>query len=148
MKKQIIFRGIIGFPLGITLGYIISILISLFATNGEFNPCVPQFVEQVGSEIGAVVIQTLLSGILGSAFAMSSLIWEIDRWSIAKQTGIYFLVISLSMLPIAYITHWIEHSIVGFVIYFSIFIGLFLVIWITFYFIIKTKVKQLNNKLK
>jgi len=30
---------------------------------------------------------------------------------IAKQTGIYFLILSLTMFPIAYITHWMEHSV-------------------------------------
>ena len=36
---------------------------------------------------------------------MASVIWEIDSWSLAKQSGIYFSIACVTMLPIAYITN-------------------------------------------
>ncbi len=51
----------------------------------------------MGNEINAVIVQTILYGILGVGFAASSVIWEIDSWSIVKQTGIYFSIISVIM---------------------------------------------------
>lgn len=114
MKKKIIKRSLLGFPLGITMGYLITILISLGWANGYYSPCVPELISLMGNEINAVILQTILCGILGVGFAASSVIWEMDSWSSVKQTGIYFSIISVIMLPIAYFAYWMEHSVVGF----------------------------------
>ena len=93
MKKKIIKRSLLGFPLGITMGHLITILISLGWANGYYSPCVPELISIMGNEINAVILQTILCGILGVGFAASSVIWEMDSWSIVKQTGIYFSII-------------------------------------------------------
>lgn len=145
MKKQVILRGLIGIPIGICISYFITIIISLIFAHGYYSPAAPSLTQQLGSEISAVIFQTVLSGILGAVFAASSVIWETD-WNIAKQTGIYFLITSITMLPIAYLTHWMEHSITGFLIYFGIFVLFYLIIWIVQYLIWKNKIKQINDK--
>lgn len=147
MKKQIIFRGLIGFPIGIAIGYIITIVISLIWGNGYYSPCVPSLAQSLGSELSAVALQAMLCGILGSGFAVSSIIWEIDYWSIAKQTFIYFIIISFLMLPTAYLTHWMEHSLSGFLIYFGIFAIIFTLIWLIQYLIMKSSISRINRKI-
>lgn len=147
MKKKIIMRSLLGFPLGITLGYIITILISLGWANGHYLPCVPELVSVMGNEINAIILQAVLCGILGAGFAASSVIWEIDHWSLVIQTGIYFSIISVIMLPIAYFAYWMEHSVVGFLIYFGIFALIFAIIWISQFVIGKHNVKRMNEKL-
>ena len=116
MKKKVFLRGLIGFPVGISIGYIITILISLIWGKGYYSPCVPELAVIMGSEIKAVMLQAFLCGLLGIGFGSASVIWEIEEWGLVKQTGIYFLIISLVMLPVAYFTYWMEHSIKGFFI--------------------------------
>lgn len=147
MKKKIINRSLLGFPLGIAVGYLITILISLGWANGYYLPCVPELTSIMGNEINAVIFQTILCGILGVGFAASSVIWEIDSWSIVKQTGIYFSIISAIMLPIAYFAYWMEHSAVGLLIYFGIFVLIFVVIWIIHFGVGRYNVKKMNEKL-
>ncbi|MGI6069100.1 MAG: DUF3021 domain-containing protein [Blautia sp.] len=147
MKKKIMIRSLLGFPIGIAIGYLITILISLVWANGYYSPCVPELITVLGNEINAVILQTVLCGILGIGFAASSIIWEMDQWSIVKQTGIYFSIVSVIMLPIAYFTHWMEHSVVGFFIYFGIFALIFAIIWITQFVIGKHNVRKMNKKL-
>ena len=147
MKKKIILRGILGIPIGITIGYLITIFISLGLANGYYSPCVPELISMMGSEIRAVIVQSVFSGILGAGFAASSVIWEIDHWSLVKQTGIYFAIASLLMLPIAYLADWMEHSVVGFLSYFGIFILIFAMIWAIQFAIGKYNVKKMNEKL-
>lgn len=148
MKKRIFLRALLGFPLGIAYGYCITIILSLAFSDGAYYSCVPALVNTMGSESNAVLFQALLCGLLGSAFAASSIIWEMDNWSIAKQTGIYFLIASLVMMPIAYFTNWMEHTILGFALYFGIFVLIFIVVWATQYWIIRNKIKKMNEKLK
>lgn len=148
MKKKIILRAALGFPIGIAIGHLITIVISLVWANGYYAPCVPELIDVMGSEIYAVILQALLCGLLGIGFAASSLIWEIEHWGLVKQTGIYFLIISVIMLPIAYLTYWMEHSLMGFFSYYAVFALIFLVIWIIEFIIGRYNVRKMNAKLK
>ena len=147
MKKKIVLRSLLGFPLGLAMGYIITIIISLLFADGYYSPCVPELTAMMGSEINAVLLQGLLCGILGSGFAAASVIWEKDNWSIVQQTGIYFLIVSVIMIPIAFVTFWMEHSLKGILSYFGIFFIIFVGIWIIQYAIAKRNVKKMNETL-
>ncbi len=148
MKKKIILRGILGFPIGIAIGYLITIFISLVLANGYYSPCVPELITVMGNEINAVILQALLCGLLGAGFAASSVIWEMENWSITKQTGIYFIIISVIMLPIAYFLYWMEHSFIGFLSYFGIFLLIFAFFWIIQFIIGKHNVNKMNKNLQ
>lgn len=148
MKRTLIYRILLGFPLGVFIGYAITIILSLVYADGYYSPCVPSLSETFGNQINAVLFQAVLCGILGASFAAASLIWEKESWSMLKQTSIYFIVTSLSMMPVAYFTHWMEHSLAGFLIYYLIFIAIFIVMWVVQYFIWRNKIKSLNHKLK
>ncbi len=145
MKKKVVLRALLGFPLGIAFGYIITILTSLVWANGFYSPCVPGLIEQMGSEINAVILQAALSGLLGGVFAASSVIWEIENWSIAKQTGIYFAITALVMMPVAYFAKWLEPTVLGFLKYFGIFTLIFIMIWVIQYFVWKSKIEKMNQ---
>lgn len=148
MKKKAFLRGLLGFPLGISIGHIISVLISLSFGDGGFYPCPPDLIAFTGNEIRAVILQSLLCGVIGSGFAASSVVWEIEKWSIAKQTGLYFLINAVLMLPAAYILNWMKHSILGFFSYFGVFTLYFAVIWIIQYAAWKCTLKKINEKLR
>lgn len=147
MKKKILFRILWGFPSGIALGQIITILTSLVFGDGGYYPCVPELISMAGSEIGAVALQAFLCGILGAGFAAASVIWEIESWGLVKQTGIYFLVVSAVMLPIAYANFWMEHSLKGVLSYLGIFVLIFAVIWVIEYAVVWWNVKKMNRSL-
>ncbi len=147
MKKKIIWRGILGFPLGITIGYVITIIISLIWADGYYMSCHPELISVMGNEMNAVLVQAVFCGLLGTGFAAASAIWEVEHWGIAKQTGIYFFVVSVLMMPTAYVTYWMEHSWMGFFSYYGIFILIFVMIWMVQFAIGKRNVKKLNADL-
>ena len=146
-RKNIILRSLLGFPLGIAIGYVITICISLIWAQGYYSPCVPELSAATGNEISAVALQALLSGILGAGFAGCSVIWEIEHWSLVKQTGIYFLIVSVIMMPTAYFLYWMEHSLKGALQYFGIFALIFVGIWFSQLMIGKRNVRQMNERL-
>lgn len=147
MKKKLLLRGALGFPIGIAIGYVITICVSLMWAGGYYSPCAPELAEALGNEISAVILQALLCGLLGAGFAASSVIWEMESWSLVRQTGVYFLIISLIMLPIAYAAYWMEHSAAGFLSYFGVFVLIFAVIWGVQFAIGKRNVKKMNEKI-
>lgn len=149
MRKKIILRGAIGGPVGILIGYIITIVSSLiWAESGYYSPCVPELIAQAGSEINAVLLQTALCTVLGATFGAASVIWEIENWNIVKQTGLYFLITCAVMMLVAYCLHWMEHSVAGFLLYFGIFAVLFFMIWLIQYVCIRYSIRRINANLK
>lgn len=147
MKRKIMARFIWGVPVGIAIGYMITIFVSLVWADGYYSPCMPELVASMGNEIRAVMLQALLCGVLGGGCAAGSVIWEIEDWSVVRQTGVYFLVICVVMMPTAYFMYWMEHSVAGFFSYFGIFVLLFALIWILQFMLGKRDVKKLNENL-
>ncbi len=146
-KRQVWMRALVGALAGVTLGLIITILISAVQGGGEYAPVVPALAAEVGSELGAVALQTALCALLGGVCGGASVVWQIDRWSIARQSGVYFLLLAAAMLPIAYVLHWMEHSLWGVVSYAGIFLGIFAAAWIGQYLALRAKFKRIQQKL-
>lgn len=148
MKNQIIKLALIGFPVGIVIGFVITLIISACIGDGFYYPVTPEFIGLMGNELNAVILQTVLCGIIGSGFAMASVIWDIDSWSLAKQSAIYFLIACIIMFPIAYITNWMKHSIAGVLSYVGIFVVIFVIAWLVQYLSWKRKIKRMNDCFK
>ena len=148
MKKKMIQRGLLGFPLGIAIGFVITVIISMCIGDGSFYPVTPELIDTMKNELNAVILQTILCGILGTGFAMASVIWEIDSWSLAKQSGIYFSIACVTMFPIAYITNWMKHNAIGILSYVGIFVAIFVITWLVQYFVWKRKVKRMNDRVR
>ena len=133
MKKNVLLRGLFGIPTGIAIGYVITVMMSAFWGDGSYYPCVPAFVDAMGSEIRAVVVQTV--------------VWEVDRWSLAGQTAAYFLITLGSVLPVAYAAYWMERSVAGVLGYIAIFCAIFVGIWIFQYLGWRAKINRINKKI-
>lgn len=137
-------RGLFGLPTGIAIGFVITLIISACIGSGSFYPVTPELIDTIGNELNAVILQTVLCAIMGMGFAAASVIWELDSWSLAKQSGVYFLIISVIMLPIAYVTNWMKHTVLGILSYVAIFAAIFVVVWLSQYLLWKRKIKKMN----
>ncbi len=152
MKKKVIKRCLFGAPIGLLISHIILLITSIFLSvatkkyEGDFLPAPWSLIELCGSELNAVIIQTICSLIFGAAFGGASVIWEIENWSFLKQTVLHLIIISVSSLPIAYCMYWIPHTIRGIVIYVSIFFIIYFFIWLVRYFAMKKKIREINEK--
>ena len=122
-------------------------MMSAFWGDGSYYPCVPAFVDAMGSEIRAVVVQTVLCGLVGMVYAVGSVVWEVDRWSLAGQTAAYFLITLGSVLPVAYAAYWMERSVAGVLSYVAIFCAIFAGIWIFQYLGWCAKINRINKKI-
>lgn len=145
--KKIVSRVLYSFPIGISCSVGISLFLSLLFGEGKYYPFASPLVLFTGSEVKAMLMQTILSGILGSVFGGMSFIWEIERWSILKQTAVYFLSVSIPMMGISYLLYWMEHSLSGFLLYFLIFVMVFIVVWLFNLAAYWFKVRRMNRDL-
>ena len=148
MKRKALMRGLSGFPEGIAIGTVITIVISLIKGNGSYYPCVPDFVSFVGNEIMAVIIQTIIWGLLGSIFGTASIICSMEGWSIARQRGVYFIIGGGAIMTAGYILRWMPYSIYGAIGFLMIFFAVFLIVWLANYLFFMIKIKKLNRNIE
>lgn len=145
--KKALLRGLIGIPIGATISYAITIIISLGWGQGWYSPVVPAFMDTVGSQSGAVALQFALSCLMGFAFAMASAIWDIETWSLTRQTVCHFLVITLGMMPVVWACHWADYTPGGLLGYFGFFALAYIVVWFILTASTRKKVREVNRKL-
>ena len=50
MKNQIIKRGLVGFPVGIAIGFVITLIISACIRDGSYYPVTPELIGSMGNE--------------------------------------------------------------------------------------------------
>ena len=62
MKKRAFKLALTGFPIGVLVGYLITIAISLIFGNGRYYPVKPELSQMVGSELGAVILSPHCAG--------------------------------------------------------------------------------------
>ena len=145
MKKKIIRRCLAGMPVGVMISVVITIIISLTNGDGKYYMVHPDLVTDCGTEIAAVIIQTLCSMLYGAAFAGASVVWDTD-WSLTKMTVVHLLICSAATFPIAYLMRWMKHTAGGVLAYFGIFLAIYAVIWISQYSRMKKQIRALNQK--
>ena len=148
MKKQILMRALIGAPIGVTVCTLITILFSLSYGSVEYFAAPYELIAECGSELGAVVLQTVFGMLYGAVWGGASVIWRIESWSLLKMTLSHLVLCSAVSLPIAYFLQWMPRSFVGVLGYFGQFFLIYAVIWVSQYSVIKRQIKRMNHRRK
>lgn len=143
MRKNIVSRIIGGFVIGVVLGQLIQFIISVNVSPGSYMAVVPEFRALFESEITAVFMQVMLTGLIGTTFATSALIFEIEKWSMLKQYLIHFCITSLVWLPTVMLL-WMPKEVKNFVIFIISFIGTYLITWMIQYRESKRSIEKIN----
>lgn len=146
MKKIWIYIAV-GFPCGIAITQVLTIIYSFFAPGSMYYPTTPELVTMVDHEIGAVLLQTILSGLLGSICFSSKLIFEMDEWSLTKQTVFHFILIYFSTLVIGALLHWLPWHWKGVLMYTGNVVVIYILIWFFLYQYYRIQINKINNKL-
>lgn len=147
MKKKVFFAAILGALIAIAVTVCVAVTISLCIGDGTFHAVTPMLIEDCHGELRAVLVQFGCSILMGAALGAGGCVYSVERWSLLKQTVLHFLITSLSMLPTAYVMHWMPHSVVGFLLYVVIFLTIYVVIWLCQYFAMRKTVQRINARL-
>lgn len=149
MKKKLLIRSLIGAPIGVTISLIITIIFSLCLGHGEYFPAPHELIEWFGGdETVAVIVQLFFSLLIGAICSGASVIWEIEKWSLLKQTGLHFLIVAIPFMGIGYIMNWLPHYLYGALGYIAGFILVYIIMWVSIYFSSKSKIKKINRHLQ
>lgn len=148
MKKKLLFRSLLGAPIGVLVSLIVTVIISLCTGHGEYYSAPHELTDWCGSEITAVIVQLVCSLAVGAIGGGSSVIWDMEKWSLTKQTLIHFAVLVIGFVPVSYVLNWMPHYLYGALGYIGAFISVYLIMWISVYFSVKAKIKKMNKRLQ
>lgn len=152
MKKKIILRSLVGAPVGLAVSTMftiaVSAVISFYTGEGSYYPVVPELIADCGNELNAVVLQAVSALVYGAAWGGASVIWEMEEWSILRQTVVHLIICSVATFPTAWFMRWMRHDAAGIAGYFSIFFLIYLCIWLSQYFTVKKKLRRINERMR
>ena len=133
--KKAVILGAIGIILGIFVGAGFWYLMS-----GE--------VPEASTGLSAMVLHLLLSGVLGMVANGSSVIYEIEEWSIVRATITHFIISMGIFYVIAFSLGWFSPSDPACWIMSVILVFVYFMIWMVHSLIFKYKVKRMNEELR
>ncbi|WP_162356655.1 DUF3021 domain-containing protein [Metabacillus mangrovi] len=98
-------------------------------------------------------IQVLWENMLGSMiigvyFGVSSLIFEVEKWSPLKQLTVHFLLSVSVYFSVAFLTGWVPLSFTATAISASCFIIIYFIIWFSIRNYMKKMESEMNSTLK
>ena len=147
IKKAVSKRAILGFIYGVFIGQTILIIESLFMRDGNFYAVSASLLELAGTKIAAVIIQYFLTGIIGLTFASTTVIFEMDEWSLLRQSITHFIITSIVMYIAGFLCGWFPHTVGSTLVWFGVFVVVYLIFWVCFSLYYKNKVKKINDAL-
>ena len=148
MKKKILTRALLGAPIGLTICVLCTIVISLLIGDGTYYPVSPDLIAVCGSEINAVLLQTVFGMIYGALYDVSFVIWDMEDWSLLKMTVSHLAFCCAASFPIAWFMRWMPHSLPGTLCYFALFFVIYAVIWLAQYCAIRGQIRRMNSRLR
>ena len=84
---------------------------------------------------------------VGTTFAATTVIFEMDNWSLIRQTLLHFIITSIVMYIAGFLCGWFPHTVVSTLIWFGVFIVVYVIFWVCFSLYYKNKVKKINEAL-
>lgn len=138
--KKITLRGLFGIPIGIAIGATIALIINHIIAGNAPDP--------MYTSLRYFTTSYFVSAVIGVTFAVSSLIWDIERWSLLKQTVIHFLITSIILLICAILAKWIMIKMQEILAFLGIFVVIYIIIFISQYFFERKQVEKVNKELE
>jgi hypothetical protein len=149
IKDRAIFLSSIGFALGVVLCQIISGVIStLFVADGAIHLCTPEFVEFIGGDIQAFIVQSIVCGLYGSIALGGSTVYYLEKWSMLRAFVAHFLMTVTSYYLTGFFLRWFKLSDIQWCLtWLVIFIVLYTVIWLSNILSYRAQLKKINLEL-
>lgn len=147
MLKRTIRLAFTGFILGMAIGNIIAI-VSSYAAGGEVLAFSPKLLEKTGSAAAALLLQTLLSGLMGAVSFGGVILYEIDSIPLPAVSIIHCAMILAVYYPIAFSLYWLEPTARDAGMMGCIMIAAYAVIWLIMYFRYRMEVREMNELLE
>ncbi|MBQ6165078.1 MAG: DUF3021 domain-containing protein [Clostridia bacterium] len=142
-KKKFWRRLLIGAFAGAILCNLIALLIVSLSGGSSFYS--QNLARRLGSPAAAVILQTLLSMLIGMTGMGGMSLYDETDLPLAAATAIHFGVIEAVDIPVALLLGWLEPKLSDIGVMTAMLFVSFVMIWLIMFFIGKQQAKKLNE---
>ena len=139
--KLIVMCFIAGALIGDGIAWILSL------DNGAGSLVAPEFANDVGEPL-AILIQTVLCGLMGVFGLAGSKVYGSERFNILQATSLHAVMIIPLVMITCYICCWTGRSVKSTLVFGGVMVMMYIIIWITMYISCRAQVKQINEMLE
>ena len=132
---------------GFSITMAVDIIVHLIVVRIVGTVVTPEFAARFSSEATAMLVQLLLVGVIGMAFAGAAMIFEMERWSYLKQGILHFLATAAVWMPIAWFC-WTPYSGRGLALTILGWTLTYIVTWWVQYMVWKRDVCRVNRQIR
>ncbi len=129
MWKKAVLLGALGYAVGLVIG----VIIFLCNSSRNFAETLPYI---------------LLSGIPGAVAMGSSVIYGVEKWSVARATVTHFLITFGCLYLVGFALGWFRFGEPAFWIFTAAMIAAYFLIWLIQYMAYKRQVRKMNEDLR
>ncbi len=146
MIKKTVKNTFLGFLIGIPIGVVILIMMSMLDNGG--NLVFPEIIlEKAGSPAMALAMHVFFSGVLGAVAWAGMSFYEIESWGMLKSFVVHYLVIMAAFIVIGVNLGWIGFNAEDIGIM-ALIMGIgYFIVWLIMYLRYRVKTKELNTYL-
>ncbi|WP_163581040.1 DUF3021 domain-containing protein [Gracilibacillus saliphilus] len=131
-----IVEGLKRILLGVAIGSLITFVVLSFLVMLDINSTIQEIWKHWSASMA-----------LGVYYSLASVIFELERWSILKQTVIHLSLTTLVFFPIAILAGWIPFNLLAMILGLGIFLTLYFIFWIGAYFYYKNMERVMNERI-
>lgn len=152
MWKKSVSRGVVSFALCVTVNIIVLMIktMSTVKMTGDAQAMpelVPEYAAFFDNPFMALMVQTLLCGLIGFAFGCCSVIMEIAKWSMVRQAVVHFLLTACVWVPVSVFCWGLGRYLISFVSVFLSMVFTYTVVWTCQIIICRREVARINAQL-
>ena len=147
MMRRILNRFFFGMPFGITYGLLITLGYSYGRGNIIYHPAEARFAEHFSSNLNVLLVSIILWALIGSLFSVTTMLFEIETWSLARQTLTHFALTVSGFMILAYLAGWYPLDLISIASEIFVFIIIYFVIWGSSMLRAKRNVDAINRKI-
>ncbi|MBR5407625.1 MAG: DUF3021 domain-containing protein [Lachnospiraceae bacterium] len=135
LLKRALILGCIGFFLGTAIGFFMYCITDVKTLwEQPFN--------------GHSMFKLLVGGLQGFLAMSTTVVYDIESWSIARSTFTHFVITAGGFFTMGYFQEWLIPGDIFFCIMAVSFVVVYFIIWLIQYLIYLHNIKQMNNDLE
>lgn len=152
MWKKSVRRGVVSFALCVTVNILVLMIktMSTVKMTGDAQAMpelVPEYAAFFDNPFMALMVQTLLCGLIGFAFGCCSVIMEIAKWSMVRQAVVHFLLTACVWVPVSIFCWGLGRYLISFISVFLSMVFTYTVVWTCQIIICRREVARINAQL-
>ena len=137
--------AVIGFIMGVVFGDAITML---FASTPDHLAFVSQDMSDRYGDTAALIIQSLVSGIVGFIAFYGTIVYYDERFNIITATLIHMAISLTALLSAGYFLGWIGTTIEDLMLFLVLPLVMYFMIWFSVYISYRMKIEQINEALE